>query len=206
MQGEENLSRRVREKIAHRQEILEAAKRLFARKGFHAATVDEIAQEADFSKGAMYVHFANKEDLFLSLIQEKTEELGERLEEVVHSTDDLENKVRTFVKTYLDAFDEDKEFFQIIAAERPRLTAQTQDRLQLRLRERYLETLRLVDEMMQEGIHQGRLRQTEPRFLGITLLGIIHSFTAQWLLLGRKDPLSRMESLIVELFLGGARV
>ncbi len=205
MEYERNLSRRLREKIAHRQEILEAAKRVFAKKGFHAATVDEIAQEADFSKGAVYVHFANKEDLFFSLIREKTDKLGERLEEIIHGPDDLETKLRKFVKAYLDSFDQDREFFQIIAVEHPRLTAETQDRLRLRLRGRYLKTLQLVDEMMQEGIQQGRLRQTEPRFLGITLLGIIHSFTAQWLLLGRKDPLSQREPLIVDLFLQGAK-
>lgn len=65
---EEILSRREREKAAHRQEIIEAAVRVFARKGFTVATMDEIAQEAEFSKGAIYLHFANKEDLLSTIL------------------------------------------------------------------------------------------------------------------------------------------
>ncbi len=65
---EETLSRREREKAAHRREIMEAAVRVFARRGFAAATLDEIAQEAEFSKGALYLYFANKEDLLSTIL------------------------------------------------------------------------------------------------------------------------------------------
>jgi len=68
----EKLTRREREKLAHRQEILDAATRIFAQKGFFNATLDEIAQEAEFSKGALYLYFSNKEDLLHSIIQEKS--------------------------------------------------------------------------------------------------------------------------------------
>ncbi|MEW6753017.1 MAG: helix-turn-helix domain-containing protein [Candidatus Latescibacterota bacterium] len=67
---EETLSRREREKAAHRREILQAAMRVFARKGFAAATIDEIAQEAEFSKGTVYLHFASKEDLLSTILLE----------------------------------------------------------------------------------------------------------------------------------------
>ena len=62
------LSRREREKEAHRQEILDAAIKVFAEKGFSAATLDEIAQEAEFSKGTIYLYFSNKEDLLYSIL------------------------------------------------------------------------------------------------------------------------------------------
>ena len=65
---EETLSRREREKAAHRQEILEAAMNVFARKGFAAATIDEIAQEAEFSKGAVYLYFSSKEELLSTIL------------------------------------------------------------------------------------------------------------------------------------------
>ncbi len=62
------LSRREREKEAHRQEILDAAIKVFAEKGFSSATLDEIAQEAEFSKGTIYLYFSNKEDLLYSIL------------------------------------------------------------------------------------------------------------------------------------------
>ena len=64
----EGLSRREREKAAHRQEILDAAVKVFAEKGFHGATLEEVAHEADFSKGAIYLYFSNKEDLIYSIL------------------------------------------------------------------------------------------------------------------------------------------
>ena len=64
----EKLSRREREKAAHRKEIIDAAVKVFAEKGFHAATLEEIAQEAEFSKGALYLYFSSKEDLLYNIL------------------------------------------------------------------------------------------------------------------------------------------
>ena len=69
--NDESLPRREREKLAHRREIMDAATRIFAQKGFSNATLDEIAQEAEFSKGALYLYFSNKEDLLYSIIGDK---------------------------------------------------------------------------------------------------------------------------------------
>ena len=65
---EEPLSRREREKAAHRREIMQAALAVFARKGVATATMEEIAQEAEFSKGAVYLHFASKEELLSTIL------------------------------------------------------------------------------------------------------------------------------------------
>jgi len=51
-----------------RERLLEAATEVFSRRGFEAASVDEIADEAGFSKGAVYSNFASKEELFLALL------------------------------------------------------------------------------------------------------------------------------------------
>jgi len=51
-----------------RERLLTAARGVFARRGFHGASVDEIASEAGFSTGALYSNFDGKEDLFLVLM------------------------------------------------------------------------------------------------------------------------------------------
>lgn len=51
--------------------LLDAAERVFARRGYRGASVDEIAEEAGFSKGAVYSNFANKEELFLGLLDRR---------------------------------------------------------------------------------------------------------------------------------------
>lgn len=69
---EEILTRREREKIAHRREIMEAGIKVFARKGCIPATLEEVAQEAGFSKGGIYLYFESKEDLLYSVVREKS--------------------------------------------------------------------------------------------------------------------------------------
>src|SRR5437588_2280187 len=54
-----------------RDELLDAALRVFARRGFRRASVDEIAAEAGYSKGALYWHFPGKHELFVALIDER---------------------------------------------------------------------------------------------------------------------------------------
>lgn len=60
-------ARRKREKAERRTAILAAASRVFATKGFAVATMDEVAAEAELSKGTLYLYFKNKDDLFLAL-------------------------------------------------------------------------------------------------------------------------------------------
>jgi AcrR family transcriptional regulator len=54
-----------------REELLSAALRVFARRGYREAGVDEIAAEAGYSKGALYWHFSGKEELFAALLEER---------------------------------------------------------------------------------------------------------------------------------------
>ena len=57
-------------KAATRTRLLEAAARVYARRGFNGATLDEVAAEAGFTKGAVYGHFGSKENLLLALMEE----------------------------------------------------------------------------------------------------------------------------------------
>jgi AcrR family transcriptional regulator len=57
-------------KAATRERLLQAAARVYARRGFNVATLDEVAGEAGFTKGAVYGHFGSKENLLLALMEE----------------------------------------------------------------------------------------------------------------------------------------
>ena len=59
---------RQESRLQTRERLLEAAAEVFSRQGFHAASVEEVAEEAGFSKGAVYSNFASKEELFLTLL------------------------------------------------------------------------------------------------------------------------------------------
>ncbi len=72
---------RSERKAATRARLLEAAARVYARRGFAGATLDEVAGEAGFTKGAVYAHFGSKENLLLALLQEHLAgQIAEQLE------------------------------------------------------------------------------------------------------------------------------
>jgi AcrR family transcriptional regulator len=70
---------RGQKREANRERIMRAARAVFGQRGYHTATIEEIAEEAGLSNGAIYYNFASKEDLFLALLDER---LDERLEHV----------------------------------------------------------------------------------------------------------------------------
>jgi AcrR family transcriptional regulator len=64
---------REERKARTREELLDAAERLFTRDGFHATSVDAVADEAGYTKGAVYSNFASKEGLFLALYERRVD-------------------------------------------------------------------------------------------------------------------------------------
>jgi AcrR family transcriptional regulator len=65
---------RAEKRAANRDRILRAARKVFGARGFHAATIEEIAHEAGLSNGAIYYNFESKADLFFALLDERLDE------------------------------------------------------------------------------------------------------------------------------------
>jgi AcrR family transcriptional regulator len=68
-----------------RRHLLEAAAIVFARDGFHGATLDDVARHAGFTKGAVYSNFKSKDDLFLALLEDRAESQFAMVSEVLES-------------------------------------------------------------------------------------------------------------------------
>jgi AcrR family transcriptional regulator len=81
---------RAERRAQTRASLLGAAARVFARKGMQQASIDDIAEEAGYTKGAFYANFKGKEDLFLAMLDER---FAERLEEIERL--DAEDAVET---------------------------------------------------------------------------------------------------------------
>ncbi len=84
-----------KEKQAHtRSCLMKAAAKVFAARGLQQASIDEVAEEAGFTKGAFYANFKNKEELFLAMLDERFEERLAEIERVVGSDDCPEDQAR----------------------------------------------------------------------------------------------------------------
>src|SRR3712207_5988200 len=64
---------RVEQRERTRADLVDAAERRFTRDGFHATSVDQVAAEAGYTKGAVYSNFASKEDLFFAVYERRAE-------------------------------------------------------------------------------------------------------------------------------------
>jgi AcrR family transcriptional regulator len=82
--------------------LLGAAEQVFARVGYEKAQVDEIAEAAGFSKGALYAHFKSKEELFLAMYKTKTASSLAKLDRALDSAPTREAKIDVFRSFYIN--------------------------------------------------------------------------------------------------------
>jgi AcrR family transcriptional regulator len=101
--------RRPREEI--REEVLAAAARLFARRGFHGASVEAISEDAGLSTGAIYSNFKGKEDLFLSLYEERIDRRRGELRSAVERAGGGQAGLAAAGADVAEAFGSEREWF-----------------------------------------------------------------------------------------------
>ncbi|MEK3806454.1 TetR/AcrR family transcriptional regulator [Metabacillus sp. SLBN-84] len=82
--------------------ILDSSLKAFGEKGFQLATIDDIVAESGLSKGAIYNYFKSKEEIYLQLMQRKTEENIAGLKERFRIKETAEEKLRQFFENYLE--------------------------------------------------------------------------------------------------------
>jgi AcrR family transcriptional regulator len=92
------MSRRERERLARRQEIIDAARTVFARKGFNDATLDDVAELAEFGKGTLYNYFENKDALFASVLQDSFDHVMTIARTALEGGTTFEERIERFVR------------------------------------------------------------------------------------------------------------
>ena len=92
-----------------REHLLAAAAEVFAHRGYHEATLEEIASVAGFTKGAVYSNFANKEDLFLTLTEVHVDEMLSRVRTMIDSSEvPAGDRLEEFARLAAENFEREK--------------------------------------------------------------------------------------------------
>ncbi len=126
---------RAEKQAETRAQLIQAATGVFARRGFQAATVEEIAEEAGYSHGAVYSNFAGKEELFLAVFERY---MAQRIDEVARATEidgSFAQRARAAADQWMQRFTEDRPTFllhlefMIHAARNPHLSKQLGQRM-----------------------------------------------------------------------------
>jgi len=131
-----NRFERRREKT--RVELLEAAERVIARKGYHNTRIADIASEADVGLGTFYLHFKTKNEIFIELIDYGAGHLREELVAAKAGIDDPAQKLRITINTILDAAAVAPESFRIVFGHGPAFLD-----LMVRVHQTFIDDLRI---------------------------------------------------------------
>lgn len=193
-----NLSRKEREFLRHRQEVLDVALDLFSEKGFHNVTMHEIAKESEFAVGTLYKFFSNKEDLYKALIVEKSDEFHSALSKAIESDEDEMGAIKAYLETYIRVFTENLKFVRLYLAETKGASFSIRAGLEEELKEKHEEVLNGLAEIFNRAITKKCLKRFDPYLLATALEGITHAFLVQHLDRPNKHPFDA--DLIITLF------
>jgi AcrR family transcriptional regulator len=98
-------------------QILEAARRVFAHRGFAEASMEEIAHSAGLAKGTLYLYYRSKQELYRASLREGLVALCSELEQEVDRAPTLRRVIETFVSTKVSYFEQHLDFFRLYLAE-----------------------------------------------------------------------------------------
>ncbi len=101
---------RLQRSVQTRAALLRSASRTICALGMHGASIDRIAADAGYTKGAFYAHFASKEDLFLTMLDEHFATELARLDVVLSGTGDPAEEARGAAEDFLDQIDADPDW------------------------------------------------------------------------------------------------
>jgi AcrR family transcriptional regulator len=97
-------------------EILNAARRVFAARGFEGACVEDIAHVAGVAKGTVYLYYASKDALYRAALKRGLAEMCASIRRRVECAPSVREKLRAFVETKLAHFEEHRDFFRIYSS------------------------------------------------------------------------------------------
>lgn len=110
--GQEQL--RMREKEQRKRTILKASRKLFLQKGFNQVTVLQIAQKSSLSKGAIYLYFRSKEEIYIQILLNDIKKFHERVAQIVRKERTASVIIADFSDFYIKFFLTDRELFRIL--------------------------------------------------------------------------------------------
>ncbi|MES2833633.1 MAG: TetR/AcrR family transcriptional regulator [Pseudomonadota bacterium] len=154
-QGEPRLNRRQAAKIRTRQKVLDAARALFAERGYEPATIRDIAKGAGMSTGAVFANFQDKAELFEAVLSEDLARLAETMKAAVAGESTLRARLMAVLSAgYHGSLEQlplvqavvARSWFQPVAAE-------------MRTRAAITPLLAVVADALQAGVREGEVRQ-----------------------------------------------
>jgi AcrR family transcriptional regulator len=176
--------------------ILRAARKIFARHGYDGATMDDVADACSIAKGTLYLYFKSKQQIYLGVLKQDLQLLREANERAIQAAKTGPDKVRAFITTRFDFFEQHRDFFRIYNSDISAIFI-TAHPMQKDLREFYLEQAGLLTSIIKEAIRAGELRDVPAEAAAFAIYDMTRACIARRILgLGEQGGPEDAETLI----------
>ncbi len=182
------------------QQIIEAAVRVFARKGYFNSRVSDVAREAGIAAGTIYLYFKTKEDILTTLFREKMAEFVAKLWKAMADQPDPVSKVRRLVYLHFDLLERNPELAEVVQIE----LRQGQKFFRGASSQEIASYFALIGSVLEEGVAAGRFRANLPVKVATKMLfGAMDQMATSWVLGKREYRLVDTADAVANLFLQG---
>jgi len=200
---EEKLSRREREKLRHRRQMLITALELFSEKGYHNVSMHEIAKRAEFAIGTLYKFFKNKEDLYKALMMEKAEEHHRVLMGVLSEENDVLTVIEDYIAAKARLFADNLATLRLYFAETRGASFNIKAGLDQDIRKLYDKFILRLASVLETGVRRKVFRKMDPYYMAVGLEGLTNAFLFCWLEDPEQHPYGANVLVIRDMFLKG---
>lgn len=181
--------------------ILEAAQTLFVSKNYAEVTMAEIAETAQVTKGALYHHFESKEALYVAMMLADLQEKKNLMGAVVQQAGSCRERLYHLTVIYLNLSPEKRQLIRLVRRDNNIF----KDPIRSQLIRAYQEALpQQVEGIIQNGIDQGELAQTDARLLSWTYVALVEVLLSDYTQ-SKLGNAHRLATYVLDLFFNGAK-
>ncbi|OAS84875.1 MULTISPECIES: TetR/AcrR family transcriptional regulator [Metabacillus] len=190
----------MKQKKPKYKQIIDAAVIVIAENGYHQAQVSKIAKQAGVADGTIYLYFKNKEDILVSLFQEKMGVFIEKIEDEIRSVETAAEKLFTLIETHFSLLAEDHHLAIVTQLE----LRQSNKELRLRINEVLKGYFNVVDKIITAGKETGEFREAlDHRLARQMIFGTIDETVTTWVMNDQKYDLTKQAKQVHDLFVYG---
>lgn len=181
-------------------QIIEAAVITFAENGYHQTQVSKIAKQAGVADGTIYLYFKNKEDILISLFQEKMANFIEKIKEIIAGKQTTAEKIFMMVENHFRILSQDPKLAIVTQLE----LRQSNQELRRRINQVLKEYLDFMEQILREGVENGEFSpELDTRLARQMLFGTIDEIATTWVMKKQKYDLVALAPTVAKLLLKG---
>lgn len=184
-------------------QIIEAAVEVIAENGYHASRVANIAKKAGVADGTIYLYFKNKEDILISVFEEKMGQFIERIAKGISEKQGADEKLLTLIELHFRQLSENHYLAIVTQLE----LRQSKQDLRLEINRVLKPYLGVIDEIIQEGIEANLFRDDlNVRLVRQMVFGTLDEVVTNWVMKERRYSLTEQAADVHALLTRGLLV